>query len=86
MSTIDLSDYKQLPTVQVELSDLQLNTLGVAQFLVEGVSHPLLTDLEEGDTVRVRVIGSIEGYYTGRIAERRWADLTATITLVRSHS
>ena len=95
MNTIDLSDYKQLPTVQAELSDLQLNTLGVAEFIVEHLRE-VYPDLEEGDSAVVAVLGRIEvnsrhdlyhpfveGYFHGRIAE--FLDTgAATVTLVRS--
>ena len=98
MNRADLSDYKQLPTVQAELSDLQPNTLGVAQFVMEHL-RSTYPELDEGDYVRVEVIGTIEvgygkgfavetapfieGYYIGRIAE--WLDTgAATITLIRS--
>lgn len=83
MSTIDLSDYKQLPTVQAELSDLQLNTLGVAEFIVEHLREDY-PELDEGDFIRVEVRGTIEGYFIGRIAEFNHSTLTATITLIRS--
>lgn len=94
MNRTDLFDYKQLPTVQAELSDLQMNTLGVAQFVKEHMREDY-PDLDEGDCVRVEVIGFIEvgalrfrepfieGYFIGRIAE--FLDTgAATITLIRS--
>ena len=99
MNLTDLSDYKQLPTVQAELSDLQPNTLGVAQFIKDNL-RDVYPELEEHDFVRVEVIGTIEvtygkdfavetepfveGYFLGRIAEFDLDTGAATITLIRS--